>query len=195
MTPNALAKAICWSTLVRDFTRSTAWPWWALFAAMPQQLLNSSVPLPAGPAGSSTTLVLTLGKSLVRAPRIQLPSMVMAPTPLPSASPPHPVAGLVSVMYFSDPADIIFFISASPARFCGVSAVTLVPSLLITQPPAWTMKAPPRLMSLPITRPVTLPLVSFLATVSRPAQSFGMSASVRPALAHRSVLMTRARVE
>ncbi|KGN42206.1 hypothetical protein N801_01315 [Knoellia aerolata DSM 18566] len=42
---------------------------------------------------------------------------------------------------------------------------------------------------------MTLPLVSLVAAASRPAQSLGMSASVRPALVHRSVLMTSASVE
>ena len=64
-----------------------------------------------------------------------------------------------------------------------------------TQPPACLMKAPLRLMSLPMTRPVTLPEVSFLATASRPAQSLGMSASVSPALVHSSVLICSASVE
>ena len=166
MTPNASANAICWSTLVRLLTRSTACFWCLLFAAMPQQLVNSRVPLPPGPSGSSATVALTFGKSFFSAPRIQLPSMVIAPMPLPNASPPQPAAGLVSVLNFRTPASISFLTSSRPATVSGLSAVTFVPSSLTNQPPACFTNAPERLMSLPITRPVVLPLVSFLATVS-----------------------------
>ena len=99
------------------------------------------------------------------------------------------------MLNFRTPSFIIFWTSARPALAGALSAVIVLPSGETTQPPACLMKAPLRLMSLPMTRPVTFPDVSFLATASRPAQSLGMSASVSPALVQRSVLISRARVE
>ncbi len=88
-----------------------------------------------------------------------------------------------------------FCASVRPARFSGESAVAVLPSSDSTQPPAWVMKAPTRWNSGEITSPVWDPVVRRVATRSRPAQSFGTSASVRPALVQRSSLITRARVE
>ena len=61
MTPKASANFICCSGVMRLLTRSTAAAWLGDLAATPQQLVNISVPLPAGPAGSSTVVYLTFG--------------------------------------------------------------------------------------------------------------------------------------
>ncbi len=67
--------------------------------------------------------------------------------------------------------------------------------MLTSEPPACRMNASTRSSVSLKTRPVTLPVVSFLATVSSWSQSLGMSASVRPAFVHRSVLISSASVE
>ena len=99
-------------------------------------------------------------------PAIQLPSIVIAASCLPNASPPHPVDGVVWVLNFRTPSFISFWTSWRPWRL-PASVADIAPEELTTQPPAWRMKAPDRLMSLPMTRPVTVPEVSFLATASR----------------------------
>jgi hypothetical protein len=61
------------------------------------------------------------------------------------------------------------------------------------------MKAPPRPYSRPTERPAERPTrvsaVSVFATAERLAQSVGISASVKPAAAHRSVLTIKPRVK
>ena len=90
MTPNALANSICCSVVVRYSTRDLAPSVLSASVAMPQQLVYWMVPLPAGPAGSSATMYSTSGKSFCIAPVIQLPSITIAASSLPNASPPHP---------------------------------------------------------------------------------------------------------
>src|SRR5690606_6158841 len=90
MGPNASENASCCSVLVRCSTRLSAASWFGLSAAMPQQFVNWSVPGPAGPAGSSATVKSTSGKSFSSAPVIQLPSITIAASSLPNASPPQP---------------------------------------------------------------------------------------------------------
>src|SRR5215469_15493974 len=56
-TPNALVKRSCWAEVVRNLTNSIVPPRLSLILGIPQQLVNTSVPLsPLGPAGSGCTL-------------------------------------------------------------------------------------------------------------------------------------------
>ena len=71
----------------------------------------------------------------------------------------------------------------------------MVPSADTSPPPACAMKAPIRAYSPPNTRPFVVPVVSFAATADSWSHVVGMSASVRPAAAHRSVLMINCSVE
>ncbi len=164
-----------------------------LLAEMPQQLVNDRVPLPFGPAGSSCTVYVTFGKSFCMAPLIQLPSIVMAALALPNASPPQPASttfGYLASPCFSSPRTYW-----RAVRFSGVSAGACLPSVLVIQPPACTMNAPTRSRVSPMTSGVTPLAVSFWATLVSCSQVVGTSASVSPALCHRSVLISRARVE
>ena len=193
MTPNALAKVICCSPLVIASTNLIAWSLYLLFAATPQHWVKERVPCPFGPAGSATTLYFTFGKSFCRAPLIQLPSMVITALPLPNASPDQPASSCFG--YLARPVLSMVLTYWRAARFSGVSAVGCLPSLLVSQPPFCTMKAPIRSRVSP-SASGTCPLaLIFWATAVSCSQVVGTSASVSPALVHRSVLICRARVE
>ena len=127
------------------------------------------------------------------APTIQLPSIVMAARPVPSASPPQPES--MADGYASTPSWSIFWTKLTASTFSGLSAIASVPSSSTRPPPACSMKTPMRWYSGPKLSPTWSPVVRVLAAASRLSQSVGMSASVRPAAAHASVLMTSPSVE
>ena len=127
------------------------------------------------------------------APLIQLPSMVIADFLVPKASPPQPESSWLDILKL--PA-LTFFCTYSRASVTsGVFADGPDPSSLSHQPPFCTTKAPSRSMPTPMPSPAWSLVVSFFETASSSSQVVGMSASVRPAFAHESVLICRARVE
>ena len=73
--------------------------------------------------------------------------------------------------------------------------MTVLPSSLTRNEPFCTRKALSRSRSGLTDSPATVGVVSFLATDASWSQLVGMSASVRPAAVHRSVLMNSASVD
>ncbi len=76
-----------------------------------------------------------------------------------------------------------------------MSAVACLPSGLVHQPPAWTRNAPTRSRVPSIASGVTPAALILPAVAVSCSQVAGMSASVSPAYAQRSVLICSARVE
>ena len=119
--------------------------------------------------------------------------MVIAAFWVPKASPPQP-ASTSGASTASPPSSMPWTYSSASALVSSV-AVASPASPSTQKPPFCTRNAPTRSRPMPSTRPAWSGVVSFWATACSSSQVVGMSASVRPAFFHDSVLISSARVE